>query len=210
MSEPVKKRRYTSTIARGHARAAVLEAAGRLFAEHGFLGTSIEDIAAAAGVARPTVFTAVGGKSVILKEVVDRALAGDDEPVPVSRRPWFRAMIDEPDPTRMLHLHAGNITRMYRRVGAVYCAVEAAADADPDVADLWRTLQRQRLAGAREVAAALVAKGVLRPGYDEDSVADVLWSVATPMVYRRTLERGWSPQRFEDWIGDSLCRLFLD
>ncbi len=71
-------------------------------------------------------------------------------------------------------------------------------------------LQRQRLAGAREVAAALLEKGVLRPGYDEDSVADVLWSGATPMVYRRTLERGWSPQRFEEWIGDLLCRLFLD
>lgn len=104
------------------------------------------DLAAVAGVARPTVFTAVGGKSIILKDVVDRALAGDDEPVPVSRRPWFRAMIDEPDPARMLHLHAGNFTRVYRRVGAVYCAVEAAANADPDVADLWRTLQLQRLA----------------------------------------------------------------
>src|SRR5919205_4401603 len=102
MSEPVKKRRYTSTIARGQARTAILEAAGSLFAERGFRGTSIEDIAAAAGVARPTVFTAVGGKAVILKEVVDRALAGDDEPVPVSRRPWFRTMIDEPDPGRML------------------------------------------------------------------------------------------------------------
>ena len=210
MAEPVKKRRYTSTIARGQARTAILGAAGGLFAERGFLGTSIEDIAAAAGVARPTVFTAVGGKSVILKEVVDRALAGDDDPVPVSRRPWFRAMIDEPDPARMLHLHAANITWMYRRVGAVYCAVEAAADADPDVAELWATLQRQRLAGAREVAAALVEKGGLRAGHDQDSVADVLWSVATPMVYRRVLERGWGPERFEEWIGDLLCRVFLE
>jgi AcrR family transcriptional regulator len=210
VAEPVKKRRYTSTIARGQARTAILEAAGGLFAERGFLGTSIEDIAAAAGVARPTVFTAVGGKSVLLKEVVDRALAGDDEAMPVSRRPWFRAMIDEPDPAQMLHLHAANITGMYRRVGAVYCAVEAAADADPDVGELWATLQRQRLAGAREVAAALVEKGGLRAGHDQDSVADVLWSVATPMVYRRVLERGWSPERFEEWIGDLLCRVFLE
>jgi len=60
------------------------------------------------------------------------------------------------------------------------------------------------------VAAALVEKGELRAGYDQDAVADVLWSVATPMVYRRVLERGWTPDRFEGWIGDLLCRLFLE
>ena len=59
------------------------------------------------------------------------------------------------------------------------------------------------------MAAALVGKGGLRAGYDEDAVADVLWSVATPMVYRRGLERGWTPDRFEEWIGDLHCRLFL-
>ncbi|QJY47531.1 TetR/AcrR family transcriptional regulator [Pseudonocardia broussonetiae] len=197
-------------MARGGARQAILDAAGRLYAEQGFLATSIEQIAAAAGVARPTVFTATGGKAAILKEVVDIALSGDDDPVPVRERPWFVEMMDEPDPHRMLALHARNITTMGRRVAAVYSAVEAASTADPDVGALWESLQAQRLAGSRMVAERLAGKTALREGYDADAVADVLWSVGSPMVYRKTVtERGWSPERYERWMADLLRRLFL-
>ncbi|WP_308282635.1 TetR/AcrR family transcriptional regulator [Pseudonocardia nigra] len=210
MTEPVKRRRYTSSIPRGQARRAVLAAATALFAEKGFAATSIEDIAEAAGVARPTVFTAVGGKSAILKEAVDIALAGDDDPVPVRDRPWFRELLDEPDPRRLLHLHARNIRMIGERVAGLYCAVESAAAADPEAAALWSSLQQQRLAGSRMVAAALVARTPLRGDYDEDAVTDVLWSVGTPMVYRKTVTgRGWSPQRYEAWLADALCRMFL-
>lgn len=34
-------------------------------------------------MARPTVFSAFGSKAALLREVVDQALAGDDEPVPL-------------------------------------------------------------------------------------------------------------------------------
>jgi AcrR family transcriptional regulator len=197
-------------MARGGARQAILAAAGGLYAERGFLATSIEDIAAAAGVARPTVFTAAGGKAAILKDVVDIALSGDDEPVPVRERAWFVEMMEEPDPRRMLRLHARNITTMGRRVAGVYCAVEAAATADPDVGALWDALQAQRLAGSRMVAERLAAKTALRDGYDVDTVTDVLWSLGSPMVYRKTVaERGWTPERYEAWIADALCRMFL-
>lgn len=41
-------------------------------------------------------------------------------------------------------------------------------------------------------------------------MADVLWSVGSPMVYRKTVtERGWSPERYERWLADLLRRLFL-
>jgi AcrR family transcriptional regulator len=216
MPDPVKKpddrprRRYASSIRRGDARNAILAAAGELFAEKGYLATSIEDIARRAAVARPTVFASTGNKSTILKEVVDIALAGDDAPVPVSQRPWFREMIEEPDPHRMLQLHARNMRMMGERAADVYCAVESAAEADPEVGTLWQTLQAQRLIGSRVVAEALTHKAKLRAGYDEDAVTDVLWSIGTPMVYRKTVrERGWSSARYEAWLAETLCRLFL-
>lgn len=197
-------------VTRGTARRAILDAAGRLYAERGFLATSIEDIAALAGVARPTVFTAAGGKAAILKEVVDLALAGDDEAVPVRERPWFVEMLEEPDPRRMLELHARNITTMSVRVSDVYAAVEAAATADADVGALWTTLQAQRLAGSRVVAEKLAEKTPLREGYDVETATDVLWSVGSPMVYRRVVtERGWAPDRYRAWIADALVRLLL-
>src|SRR3954471_22781285 len=98
----VKRRSYTSNIRRGDAPALVCAAAYRLFTTKGYLATSIEDIAAEAGVARPTVFSAVGPKPVILRTVGDQATVGDAAPGAVAERPWWREAVDEPDPHRSL------------------------------------------------------------------------------------------------------------
>ena len=108
------KRSYRSTIRRGDAPASS-PAAYRLFSDKGYLATSIDDIAAEAGVARPTIFTAIGPKATILRLVVDHALAGDDAPVPIAQRPWWREAIDEPDPARSIQLHARNMCLINQR-----------------------------------------------------------------------------------------------
>ena len=79
----VKKRRYSSPLRTEQAqasRAAVLAAARELFVEQGYGGTTIDQVAARAGVSKPTVFTAVGNKATLLKVVRDVAMAGDDQP----------------------------------------------------------------------------------------------------------------------------------
>ena len=66
MSSDVKPaRRYDSSRRRelaAHTRSAVLEAARRLFLEHGFAGATMSDIASAAGVSVQTVYKAFGNK----------------------------------------------------------------------------------------------------------------------------------------------------
>ena len=87
------KRAYRSPLREQNARRtrqAVVAAATRLFVERGYAATSLASIAAAADVARPTAFAAFGSKPALLREALDQALAGDDEPVPVARRPWFQ------------------------------------------------------------------------------------------------------------------------
>ena len=111
----VKRRPYRTSIRRGDAPELICAAAYRLFSTKGYLATSIEDIAAEAGVARPTIFTAVGPKSTILRLVVDQALAGDDAPVPIAERLWHREAIDEPDAVRSIHLHARNMCLINQR-----------------------------------------------------------------------------------------------
>ncbi|HZH43847.1 MAG TPA: TetR/AcrR family transcriptional regulator [Lysobacter sp.] len=51
-------------------RAAILEAAKRLFVEQGFAGTSVEQIAAAAGVSKLTVYSHFGDKDTLFVEAV--------------------------------------------------------------------------------------------------------------------------------------------
>jgi AcrR family transcriptional regulator len=151
----VKRRPYRTTIRRGDAPALICTAAYRLFSDKGYVATSIEDIAAEAGVARPTIFTAVGPKSTILRLVVDQALAGDDAPVPIAQRPWWREAIDEPDPVRSIQLHARNMCLINQRAAPVLRALETAASVDAEAGDVWDRFQRQRHDGLNEVAVAL-------------------------------------------------------
>jgi AcrR family transcriptional regulator len=203
----VKRRTYRSSIRRGDAPRLVCAAAHRLFSAKGYLATSIEEIAAEAGVARPTVFTAVGPKSAILKAVVDQAMAGDDAQVPIANRPWFKEALDEPDPARSLQLHARNMCWITQRVAPLLKAMETAAAADPDAAQLWEAHQRQRRAGQAGFAATLAAKTRLR--CDERTITDTLWAL-TPDAYLRLVhEAGWPTEKFQAWLTDLLQRLFL-
>src|SRR5919206_1136035 len=79
-------------------RAAILEAARPLFIERGYAGTSMTDIARAAGVSVKTVEAIFGTKARLLKVLRDVTIAGDDEAVPLAQRPWFREIMEEPDP----------------------------------------------------------------------------------------------------------------
>jgi len=53
-------------------REQLLDVGRRLFAERGFEGTSIEEIAAQAGVSKPVVYEHFGGKEGLYAVVVDR------------------------------------------------------------------------------------------------------------------------------------------
>ncbi len=206
---PVKPRSYTSSIRRGDAPALVCAAAYRLFSSKGYLATSIDDIAAEAGVARPTVFTAVGPKPVILKTVVDRALAGDDAAVPIADRPWWREAIDEPDPARSIQLHARNMCRINHRAAAVLRALETAASIDADAAEVWARFERQRRIGLKAFAAALAGK-TARLRLDEDTMTDTLCMLAADAYLRLVRDAEWPLERFEAWLADLIERLFLE
>jgi len=205
----VKRRPYRTTIRRGDAPALVCAAAHRLFSDKGYLATSIEDIAAEAGVARPTVFTAVGPKSTILRLVVDQALAGDDAPVPIAQRPWWREAIDEPDAVRSIRLHARNMCLINQRAAPLLRALETAASVDADAGEVWDRFQRQRHDGFREVAVALRRK-TDRVRYDEDTITDTLWMLTPDAYLRLVRDAGWPVERFQAWLTDVLLRLFLD
>ena len=205
---PVKRRSYRTSIRRGDAPRLVIAAATRLFATKGYLATSIDDIAAEAGVARPTVFTAVGSKSVILREVLDQAIAGDDAAVPVADRDWWRETIEEPDAARSIKLLARTMTRIGQRLALIARAMETAAGIDPDAAEVWDRYQRQRRIGLREFAEALTTtEATVR--CDIETMTDTLWALQPAAYLRLVADAGWTPERYEAWLADLLTRLFL-
>ncbi len=207
------KREYRSPLRAAQAdatRRAVIEAATRLFVEHGYGATSIDAIAAAAGVSRATVFTAVGSKPAILKTAYDVALVGDDEQVALPDRADSRAVRAEPDPRRYLERYAALVAGIGGRVAPVYEAVRGAASADPEVRPVWEKILHERRIGADHVVADAASKGPLRPGLDLETAADVVWVLIDPgLNHLLVTRRGWTPERFRDWLAASLCRELL-
>ena len=183
----------------------VIEAAARLFATRGYAATSIEEIAAEAGVGRATVFTSVGGKLALLKAAYDVAIVGDDQPVALPDRPDNRRIIENPDPHKVLDGYAGLLTEMHGRLAGINEALHGAAGADPEARALWQKVRDDRHMGARHVVAALQAKGPLIDGLEAGTAADILWVHTDPGMYHQlVVQRGWSPARYREWLAASM------
>jgi AcrR family transcriptional regulator len=206
-------RRYTSPLRRDAAartRQAVLDAARELFAAHGYTATTVDRIAGRAGVSKPTVFAAAGSKHAILKQLRDIALAGDDDPVPVAQRPWYREALAEPDPRRALRLYARNATAIHRRAADIHEVLRAAAASDKDLHQLWAASEDERRGGAAIVIDALLQKSRLKPGLDRAAAIDIVWVLtASDTFWRLVRTRRWSHAQYESWLGDTLCEQLL-
>lgn len=165
------------------------------------MATSMDTIAAAAGVSRATVFASVGSKKALLKQAYDVALVGDDEPIPFPERPRSQEVRREPDPWRLLARYAGLIVEMYERLAPIYEAVRGAASADPEVREVWETIGTERRIGSDNLMKLLLARGPLRDGLDAATGADLMWVLNDPGLYHLLVNRrGWTPARFEAWL----------
>jgi AcrR family transcriptional regulator len=182
-------------------RAGIIAAAGRLFTEQGYLGTSVQLIADAAGVSRATVFNSVGGKAALLQAAYDVATVGDDAPVPLPQRPEALAIRAEPDPRRAIRMYAALVTGVSSRLAGIYEAFRSAAGVDPEVRAMWEQIQAERLGGARRFVQIIGAKG---PDLADDA-GDLIWVlIDTSLYHRLVIERGWSTRRFQTWLASTM------
>lgn len=187
------------------ARAAIREAALALFLDRGYAATTIGMISEQSGVPAPTVYRLCTSKIGLLKTLIDQVLTGDDNPVPLEHREQVSELLASEDPCRALAGLAGIVRRVNGRAVAAHPLLIRAADSDPEAARLLADYDRDRQRGQGLFAHALAEAGALRPGLTERSAADIIHALASPEMYRLLVtERGWSPDRFEQWLADTL------
>ena len=213
MADGVKpKRRYDSSRRRAQAaetRRDILEAAHRLFERQGFAATTMDAIAAEAGVALKTVYVAFETKSGLLRALWNHLLRGGRDDVPVAAQAWYRELLEEPDPERQLRLNARNSRAGKERIAGVLGVIRGAAPVDADIAALWDRIQREYHANQRAVVESVAAKGAL--AIDVDAAADILWTLNHPATWQLLVEeRGWSPEDYERWCADTACAQLLE
>jgi AcrR family transcriptional regulator len=210
MTEAVK-RPYDNSRRQAQVQATrlrVIEAANRLFTEHGYPATTIEAIAQVADVPLPTLYRLFGSKRALLAAVLDTSFGGDDQPIAFGDRPAVRAARDETDPVKMVNAFARIAREFMDRSSAILHVLATAAQVDADAAELLAEIRRQRHTGQSRIVAALAAIGALDPSLGTAEAADIVYTLLSPDVHRiLTGERGWTADRYERWIARSLATL---
>jgi AcrR family transcriptional regulator len=209
MADVKPRRAYRSRLREKAAllgQKAVIDAAAALFVEQGYARTTIDQIAARAGVSRPTVF-AVGSKAQLLALARRAAVGGD---AVLGNEPALAEILAERDPAELLRRFAGLASGIAQRWAPLAAVLEEAAASDPALVPL-RDASRDEIHGcARQVIAALRASGWLRGDMSPKAAADVLWLLIEPGQYRRLVtERGWSHRAFIRWQATAMIRLLL-
>jgi AcrR family transcriptional regulator len=206
------KRAYSSDLRTEQARRTrrqIVAAAGEPFAERGYAATTIEAIAERAGVSRKTVFTAVGGKPVLIKLAYDWAIVGDDEEVPLVERERIQRMRQETDPGRLMEAYSRHFSEVVVRVAPLYLALRNAADGDAEARAMFEEVQAERMRGMRMFVEQVSRIGGLRPGLTLRRANDLMFFYIDPGHYDLlVLTRGWSLTAYREWFLSS-TRLHL-
>ena len=191
-------------------RRAILEAAERLFLQGGYPATTMEAIAAEAGVSLKTAYLPFSTKSGLLRALWDLRLKGGDADAPVVQHEWFREVMEEPDPVRKLQLNARNSAAAKTRIGGLFRVIRGAAEIDADCGALWRLIQSDFHANQQVIVESIHRGGGLRRGLSVATGTDILWTLNHPDTWMLLAgQRGWSPHAYETWLAQTSCAQLL-
>ncbi|MCW2851253.1 MAG: TetR/AcrR family transcriptional regulator [Nocardioides sp.] len=211
MPSPVNTRRYDASRRRAAAeetRRSVLLAARDLFAREGYAATSVAAVAAAAGVAVDTVYSAVGRKPQVLLAVHDLEL-GEGDAVPAEERSYVVAVRAADGAAAKLRTYADALARVLPRTVPLLDALRAAAADDPDCRRTWQEVTDRRAAHMLLLAADLRATGELRDDLSDADVARLVWSMNSPEYFTLVTSRGADPADYADLVADVWTRTLL-
>ena len=191
-------------------RQVILEAAQRLFEQQGYPATTMAAIADEAGVALKTVYLAFETKSGVVRALWQVLLGGVADDAPVAQRDWYREVMHEPDPRRVLLLNARNARVVKERAGGLMSVVRDAAPSDPDLAALWELIQSDFHANQASIVELLHRKKALRPRLSVARATDILWSLNHPDLWHLlVVVRQWTAPQYERWVADCACQQLL-
>jgi TetR/AcrR family transcriptional regulator, regulator of autoinduction and epiphytic fitness len=209
----VKPRPYDTTNRQRQAaetRRRIFEAAQELFTRDGYVTTTIAAIADHAGVAVQTVYASTKSKREILKGIIDLAISGEEEQVPVQASSRWQEIEAEPDPRTALR----RLARLHREIcvreAPAFAIMADAAGSDPEIRTLMHDMADQRYQDHHRLAKTLHQTSHIRPDLSSRRAADIIWALANEQTYLALVrDRRWSTQDYEDWLADQLIAALL-
>jgi AcrR family transcriptional regulator len=180
----------------------IVAAARQLMAQRGWTATTIEAIAAEAGVATPTVYAVFANKRGLLEGMRESMLR--DSKIPE----LMAEAAGEPEAARRLQLWARLIRQQMETSYDVIALHREAARSDAEAAAAYRVVLDGRAKTFTRFIDGL--RHQLAPGIDKRTAADLLWAFSNEELWRELVEeRGWSADRYEQWLGRTLIAQLL-
>jgi AcrR family transcriptional regulator len=193
---PLRRRQALET------RRTIARAARSLFAERGYAATSIEVVAAEAGVAARTVYATFGTKKAILAAICEEWLTEAGVVETVAEGLSIR------DLRRRLGLVAHSSRRQWESERGVRAMLEGAAASDAEVARMLAGWKSDRARSLHAIVEGLESH--LRIGIDGERAGAIFRALTSAEIYTELVTGElWSPAEYEEWLGGLLCDVLL-
>ena len=204
----MKKRPYKSLVRQrqaGDTRQRIVDAARQLLQSVGYDGMTIEAIAQRAAVSAQSVYAVFRSKTGILTELLDQSTFGNEYEEAV------RQALSARDPETRLRLAAGIARQIHEPLSAAFDLLRGAGVIAPDLARLEQQREDLRYERQERMIISLRDEGRLREGLNFATARDIFWMLTGREAYRMLVrERRWPPQKYQDWLADTLVRCLLN
>jgi AcrR family transcriptional regulator len=202
-----KKRAYSANTRLRQAqdtRLRITAAAAELLASVGYDAMTIDAIADRAEVSSQTVYAVFRSKAGILAELLDKSAFDSDY------QTLTREALEHDNPPERLRFAARIARHIYEAQVKTIDLVQGAGVLAPELANLIQEREQMRFKQQTHMVDFVVKSGALKPDLDRVRAHDILWTLTSRDVYRMlVVGRGWSPQAYEDWLGDVLVAQLL-
>ncbi len=167
-------RSYTAARRRGSPESVdrVLDAAERLIREDAFHAATMDELAAAAGVSRATVFNRFGSKLGVLQALFTRGMEGPE------MRAIQEALAIE-DPVASLEAAIEASCAIWEAYAFVHEQLQAIVVLEPDASALVERQREEQRADLQGLARRLARAGRLRPGLSQARAAATLHTLTS-------------------------------
>lgn len=188
------------------ARQLIVSAAIDCFLENGYVGTTMDDIAERAAVARRTIYNQFGSKAALLIAAINDRVVGSEERSLESDHDSVRAL---DDPRQMIEAFIeAHVGVVHRSLPLLKVTFEAAA-IDGEVAKEYERNEEYRYEAQQVLIDALDRKGLLRTDVTLDYLKRGFWLLAGPQMLITATNAGWDIDTYARWLRDTVSGLLL-
>jgi AcrR family transcriptional regulator len=165
---------------------------------------TIDAIARRAKVSAQSVFAIFKSKTGILIALLDQTAFGPEYEAAVQKA------LGATEPETRLRLAAPIARQIHDAQSAAFDLLRGSGVVAPELAKLEQQREDLRYERQERMIRSLRDARRLRPDLTMKTARDIFWMLTGRDVYRMLVrERGWSSEKYQDWLADTLVRSLL-